>query len=100
MKKVVSPYPISFACAFQVVELLYLPPRQRPHYVFFFPIKCQKQYLTCEKLAKIHLFVHIMRRKTLFQVLGSPSEQEGAGAEFNEIWKNDFWEYWSVSETK
>lgn len=32
-----------------------------------------------------------MRRKTLFQVLGSPSEQEGAGAEFNEIWKNDFW---------
>lgn len=59
--KVVSPYPIFFACAFKVVELLYLPPRQRPHNVFFFSVKCQKQYLTCENLAAIQIFVHIMK---------------------------------------
>lgn len=69
---------------------------------FFFSIKCQKQYPTCEKLAEIHLFVHIMRRTTLFQVLGvllNRKEQEQNLMKYGEITSRDAGET-LVSETK
>lgn len=61
-------------------------------FFFFFSIKCQKQYPTGEKLAEIHLFVNIMRRMTLFQVLGvllNRKEQEQNFMKYGKIASRD-----------
>lgn len=44
--------------------------------MLFFPIKCQKQCLTCEELAEMHPVVHGMGTAALF--LSSESEQSRA----------------------
>lgn len=61
----VSIYPIFFACAFKVLELLGLP-LGKEHIVLFFPIKCQKPCPTYEKLAEVHPVVHGMGKVALY----------------------------------